>query len=92
MKDVLVKHFTPEGIQSVVTIMAEKKLVSGPGYLQTWKNFVSRIETPKELTVKYLGLGVQTLKRARGQTRLRQAPELNLSNIASAFAARPMRL
>ena len=83
-KKILVKHFTPDGIQTVVTELMKKKIKTGPEYLQTWKNFVSRVIKPSHISLKYHEVGVQTLKRTRVLVPSRQAPELKIEDMAKA--------
>ena len=83
-RKILVKNFTPDGIQVVVTELMKKNIKTGPECLQTWKNFVSRVIKPTHISLKYHELGVQTLKRSRVPAPLRQAPELRIEDMAKA--------
>ena len=81
---ILVKHLNADGIQTVLTELMKKKIRTSPEYLQTWKNFVSRITKPSRISLQYHELGVQTLKRSRVSAPLKQAPELKVEDMAKA--------
>ena len=68
----------------MVIELMKKNIKTSPEYLQTWKNFVSRITKPSHIILKYHELGAQFLKRSRVPASLKQTPELKAEDMANA--------